>query len=259
MSQGSRFFQGKSRQTFTLRKITQKLSELGIDYVVVGGMAMFQHGYRRFTEDVALLVTCECLKEIHRALEGLGYLPPFQGSKNLRDTENGVKIDFLVDRRFPCDGRPKPVAFPTPVSVADEIDGYDTSASRPRRFEAGFGDDEFGANERPCRRDRVDQGPESPARFCREVEPLRAREVQAALEDAYPPAKRFVTIWRNKWLTAKAASLEEMIGGLQSATDTLRVDACRRRNSRSSERYIRRIRLLGDHRSGHCQKVRHAR
>ena len=41
----------------TLRKITTRLGDLGIPYALVGGMAMFFHGYRRFTEDVDLLVT----------------------------------------------------------------------------------------------------------------------------------------------------------------------------------------------------------
>jgi hypothetical protein len=71
MSEGSRFFQGTSNTHDTLKKITKRLRDLGIDYVVVGGMAMFQHGYRRFTEDVDLLVTRESLKTIHRELDGL--------------------------------------------------------------------------------------------------------------------------------------------------------------------------------------------
>jgi hypothetical protein len=40
---------------------------------------MFFHGYRRFTEDVDILVTAEGLEEIHRELEGKGYLPLFAG------------------------------------------------------------------------------------------------------------------------------------------------------------------------------------
>ena len=48
----------------------------GIPYCVAGGMALFQHGYRRFTEDVDILVTREGLREIHAGLDGLGYLPP---------------------------------------------------------------------------------------------------------------------------------------------------------------------------------------
>ena len=64
-------------------------------------MAMFYHGYRRFTEDVDILVTREGLKEIHRQLDGLGYVPPFAGSKQLRDAELGVRVEFLVTGGFP--------------------------------------------------------------------------------------------------------------------------------------------------------------
>lgn len=106
-----------------LAKITRKLEELGIPYAVVGGMAMFFHGYRRFTEDVDVLVTREGLEEIHRQLEGLGYVPPFAGSKQLRDTECGVRVEFLVSGEFPGDGKPKPIAFPTPQEASTVVDG----------------------------------------------------------------------------------------------------------------------------------------
>jgi hypothetical protein len=99
------------------------LKSLGIPYAVVGGMAMFFHGYRRFTEVVDLLVTREGVAEIHRRLEGLGYLAPFEGSKHLRDAEYGVKIEFLVTGDYPGDGRPKAIAFPDPTSVAVETEG----------------------------------------------------------------------------------------------------------------------------------------
>lgn len=101
----------------TLRRIAKRLDEIGVAYAVVGGMAMFFHGYRRFTEDVDILVTRESLKVIHEKLEGLGYLPPFSGSKHLRDTESGVKVEFLVTGDYPGDGKPKPVAFPDPAQV----------------------------------------------------------------------------------------------------------------------------------------------
>ena len=81
-------------------------------------MALFRHGFRRFTEDVDILVTREGLKTIHEQLEGLGYVPPFTGSKNLRDTESGVRIEFLIAGEFPGDGKPKPVAFPDPAESA---------------------------------------------------------------------------------------------------------------------------------------------
>ena len=84
---------------------------------------MFLHGYRRFTEDVYLLVTREGLATIHERLEGLGYVPPFAGSKQLRDTDSGVKVEFLVQGDFPGDGKPKPVSFPDPALVSEIIDG----------------------------------------------------------------------------------------------------------------------------------------
>jgi len=84
---------------------------------------MFQHGFRRFTEAVDLLVTRENLKQIHDRLDGLGYLPPFAGSKQLRDTESGVRIEFLVAGEYPGDGKPKPVVFPDPAEVSVELDG----------------------------------------------------------------------------------------------------------------------------------------
>jgi hypothetical protein len=123
LSEGSKFFEEKSAVQSALQKITKRLGDLSIPYAVAGGMALFQHGVRRFTEDVDILVTREALQAIHQALDGLGYVPPFQGSKNLRDAELGVKIEFLVTGDYPGDGKPKPVAFPDPDHVAIERDG----------------------------------------------------------------------------------------------------------------------------------------
>jgi len=106
-----------------LRHIASRLDELGISYAIAGGMALFMHGFRRFTEDVDILVAREDIKRIHEALEGRGYRPPFEGSKNLRDSENKVRIEFLLSGGYPGDGKPKPVAFPKPSEVSIERKG----------------------------------------------------------------------------------------------------------------------------------------
>lgn len=117
------FFMDGGAVKRTMRKIAAKLEELKIPYAVVGGMALVMHGQERTTVDVDILVSPEGLKSAHEALEGLGYVAPFAGSKNLRDTETGVRIEFLVSGNYPGDGKPKPVAFPDPSQVASVIDG----------------------------------------------------------------------------------------------------------------------------------------
>jgi hypothetical protein len=121
--EGSMHFEKGSAVHKTLERITRKLEELSVPYAVVGGMAMFFHGYRRFTEDVDILVSKNGLKTLHEALEGRGYVPPFSGSKNLRDADTGVRIEFLIAGDFPGDGKPKPVAFPEPGTDEVTIEG----------------------------------------------------------------------------------------------------------------------------------------
>ncbi len=118
LREGSMHFEEQSAVHKTLRRITRRLDELGIPYALAGAMALFFHGYRRFTEDVDLLVTRQGLEEAHRQLEGLGYVPPFEGSKQLRDAETGVRVEFLVTGEYPGDGKPKPVSFPDPAAAS---------------------------------------------------------------------------------------------------------------------------------------------
>ena len=54
LSEGSRFFEDRSVVQDSLLRIARRLRELAIPYAVVGGMAMYRHGFRRFTEDVDL-------------------------------------------------------------------------------------------------------------------------------------------------------------------------------------------------------------
>lgn len=123
LREGSMHFEGDSAVHKTLRRIVERLNELGVDYAIAGGMALFFHGYRRFTEDVVVLVTQDGLDKIHANLDGLGYVRPFEKSKNLRDAETGVQIDFLISGGYPGDGKPGPISFPIPAAVAYDIDG----------------------------------------------------------------------------------------------------------------------------------------
>lgn len=123
LEEGGMYFDRRSAVHDTLDRLTKALDELQIDYAIAGAMAMFLHGFRRFTEDVDVVVTREAAETIQDALEGRGYVRPFEKSKSLRDAKNGVKIDFMVSGQFPGDGQPGPVAFPVPSTASILQDG----------------------------------------------------------------------------------------------------------------------------------------
>jgi hypothetical protein len=123
IKEAERFFMNEDAVHQALYAIVPRLEQLGIKFAVVGGMALVAHGYKRTTVDIDILVTAEGSRKIREQLDGLGYIPPFAGSRNLRDTQHGVRIEFLITGEFPGDGKPKPIAFPDPAEVATEING----------------------------------------------------------------------------------------------------------------------------------------
>ena len=122
-NQGGRHFRRDSDLFRALRRIAGVLANRGISYAVMGGMALFEHGYERFTTDVDLLVTPDGLRAIHDHPEALGCVRPFPDRKQVRDVETGVRIDFFVTGTYPGDGKPNPVAFPDPATVGVDRDG----------------------------------------------------------------------------------------------------------------------------------------
>jgi hypothetical protein len=118
------FFMRRDRVWRTMERISSRLRTEGVDYVIVGGMALVLHGYIRVTGHVDLVTTPEGLNVIHERLVGRGYRPAFEGSrKKLRDTETGVDVEFITTGEFPGDDKPKPVRFPDPKDVAIDRDG----------------------------------------------------------------------------------------------------------------------------------------
>jgi hypothetical protein len=112
--EGSRFFMGQGPVHEALRSLAKTLHDEEIDYVLIGGMALVAHGYRRFTEDIDVLMTAEDLERFRERCLGRGYLPAFSGAeRSFKDTATGVRIEI----------KPMPVAFPTPSSVGFEREG----------------------------------------------------------------------------------------------------------------------------------------
>jgi hypothetical protein len=116
--EGSRFFMKEGDVYETLRALVKRLDDEGLDYAVIGAMALAAHGYRRFTEDVDILLSAAGLTRFREKLEGLGYLPAFRDArKTFRDTRTGVQVEVMTAGEFPGDGKPKAVVFPEPVDA----------------------------------------------------------------------------------------------------------------------------------------------
>ncbi len=219
MSEGSRHFEENSAVFQALHKVTSRLKSLEIPYTVVGGMALFRHGVRRFTEDVDLLVSKSDLKLIHEKLGGLGYLPPFPNSKHLRDTELGVKIEFLTTGDFPGDGKPKPVAFPEPQSVSLEADGVNyINLEKLIELKLASGMTNPGRLKDLSDVLELIRTLDLSIDFADRLNPY----VRSKFEELWQEGRtRYVTIWRNKWLTAEAKSIDDMNRLLRSAAEQL--------------------------------------
>ena len=123
-AEGLRYFMGEGTLNKTLARLSTDLEEHGINYAVIGAVALLAQGYPRFTEDIHLALTAEGLEKFHEELVGLGYVPAFPGArKRLKSTVDGVSIEVMTTGEYSGDGKPKPVSMPEPTEASTVIDG----------------------------------------------------------------------------------------------------------------------------------------
>ena len=121
----SRFHMRQGEVFESVRRLVKRLKEEGLDYVVAGGLAVLENGYRRATEDIDLVMRPEDVEVFRRRLVGRGYVHAFPDARSsFRDAETGVRIEILATGDFPGDGKPKPVAFPDPAKVGVEGEDF---------------------------------------------------------------------------------------------------------------------------------------
>jgi len=124
LEEAEAYFMGEGGVRDAAAAIAERLAEAGIDYAIAGAIALGEHGFKRLTVDVDVLIRREGLDRFKAEWLGRGYLDVRPGGKAVRDTINNVKIDFLLTGDFPGDGKPKPVAFPDPREAAIAGDKY---------------------------------------------------------------------------------------------------------------------------------------
>ncbi len=116
------FFQGRDEVHKTMRRLAKRLEKAGIPYVVVGGMAVYAHHYRRTTNDVDFLVTADGFAEFQRLFVPKNYEPMPKRPRRFIDRVNKVTVDFLVTGHFPGSGKPGPISYPDPTEVGQTIE-----------------------------------------------------------------------------------------------------------------------------------------
>ena len=225
MTESSKFFDGSSKLHQTLRELKKRLDELNVSYVVVGGMALTAHGYARMTEDIAILITRPDLKILHERLLGRGYKAEFAGAKNIRDTTTGVKIEFLLTGGYPGSGEQQPVSFPAPSDTDPVVQDGVKFIGLPRLVELKLASGMTGGAGRT--KDLVDVQQlitvlKLPRSFGDQIHAYVRPKYEELWDALRASEKKYMLLWRNKFLTLEAKSLDEMVDSLQAAAEQLR-------------------------------------
>jgi hypothetical protein len=116
------FFQKRSPQHQTMRRLARRLQKAGIPYAIMGAMAVNAHGAERTTRDVDILLTVEGLERFRQEFVGETYAAVAGRQRRFTERQSGVTVDCLVTGRYPGSGKPGPVAFPDPAEASHEIE-----------------------------------------------------------------------------------------------------------------------------------------
>jgi hypothetical protein len=66
LREADEFFMQRGRVYDTLRALARRLDEAGIPYAVLGAIGMGEHGMRRLTLDIDILLTAEACRNLRR-------------------------------------------------------------------------------------------------------------------------------------------------------------------------------------------------
>lgn len=98
-AEAQRYFMGEGTLNAALEQLVADLKNHGIDYAVIGAVALFAHGYERFTENINLLLTAEGLEKFRKELLGrggwgLGGYDQTESARRVRAYPFGITIEI---------------------------------------------------------------------------------------------------------------------------------------------------------------------
>jgi len=129
LAEADLYFMSQGALIDTLTQLSEDLKSRGIDYVVIGAVALFAHGLRRFTNNIDIVLTAEGLGRVVTPITGkapqtlCNYNPDVTSYKRVYSVRHGIRITVMTTGEYPGDGKPKPVSMPEPNEAAIEIDG----------------------------------------------------------------------------------------------------------------------------------------
>ncbi|CAF2106004.1 unnamed protein product [Rotaria magnacalcarata] len=137
----------------TIKSLAHDLESHKVDYAIIGGLAVYAHGYERTTTDCDILLSKADYEKFMAKLVNLGLEPKFQGARKKNSTGNGdrtrmgklrqefhensteptvswpyattwagVSVDVIMEGEYPGDGLIGPVSFPDPKVCQENID-----------------------------------------------------------------------------------------------------------------------------------------
>src|SRR5580700_4681946 len=83
------FFQKRSPQHQTMRRLARRLKKAGIPYAIMGAMAVNAHGAERTTKDVDVLLTADGLARFKQEFVGAEYEPVKGRSRRFVERQSG--------------------------------------------------------------------------------------------------------------------------------------------------------------------------
>ncbi|HKO59939.1 MAG TPA: hypothetical protein VJV03_02165 [Pyrinomonadaceae bacterium] len=129
LAEAELYFIGHGALNDTLAQLSEDLKRRGIEYVVIGAVALFAHGLRRFTNNIDIVLTAKGLEGFVTPVTGkaprtlCNYDPDVTSNRRVRSFPHGISIKIRIAGEYPGDGKPKPVRIPEPSEASTEING----------------------------------------------------------------------------------------------------------------------------------------
>jgi len=130
-----------------------------------------------------------------------------------------VRIEFRTTGEYPGDGKEKPVVFPEPSTLSFESDGV-SYVKLPNLIELKLASGMTAPGRLKDLSDVLEliKLLNLPADYAAQLNPFVRDKFLELWKQA---RRRYVTLWRNKWLTADAKSIDDMIAALRDAANHL--------------------------------------